>query len=89
MQILGVECLDPEPSIDEMFGYIVNWSPPPYYVGHNFKFACRSHQILRGASNRTCLANGRWSGLDTVCDDEPGNCNSQFASLLFLLPCFT
>jgi len=65
-----VECLDPDPAIREMQGYIINYSPPPYYTGHNLRFSCRSYQRLRGSSNRTCMANGRWSGLDTICDDE-------------------
>ena len=74
MNFAGVTCPDPHATIIKMGGDIANWSPGPYYVGHKFTFTCRDSQTLLGSKQRTCLATGRWSGLDTICDTDVLQC---------------
>uniref|UniRef100_H2YS37 C3/C5 convertase n=1 Tax=Ciona savignyi TaxID=51511 RepID=H2YS37_CIOSA len=62
-----VTCGDPLPSIEASGGYIDQWVPGPYYVGHEFTFVCGSHQKVIGSRRRRCNNNGRWSGMPTVC----------------------
>ncbi|KAL8570681.1 hypothetical protein ACOMHN_039116 [Nucella lapillus] len=57
---IAVEC--PRPSV-------VNGSPSTFRreFGTVVSFSCRGRHRLEGSSQRTCLADGSWSGDDTVC----------------------
>lgn len=40
-------------------------------VDSTVRFECNVGYILKGASSRTCLADGTWSGKEPRCDGEP------------------
>ncbi|XP_075115893.1 complement factor B-like [Leptodactylus fuscus] len=45
-----------------------------YFVGDVLHFDCWGGYEMYGPRNRTCQANGKWSGVETKCDDKEGNC---------------
>ncbi|KAM3911684.1 complement factor B-like [Leptodactylus fuscus] len=45
-----------------------------YFVGDVLEFECYSGFHMYGPHNRTCQANGKWSGIETKCDDKEGDC---------------
>nr|XP_033773130.1 complement factor B [Geotrypetes seraphini] len=47
-----------------------------FYNGSVLTFECYEGYKLQGSANRTCLANGKWSGQTTICDDGSGHCNN-------------
>nr|XP_039270145.1 complement factor B-like [Styela clava] len=63
-----VTCENPIPSIYSMGGWVQNYSPPPYYYNTTLQFSCGTYRRLLGSKIRTCMGDGRWSGIDTVCD---------------------
>ncbi|CAK8674437.1 unnamed protein product [Clavelina lepadiformis] len=73
-----VTCGDPTPSIEAMAGEPAsNFNPnPPFYAGDQYEFSCRPFHRMLGDRVRTCMSNGRWSGIDTVCDikDDETRC---------------
>ena len=82
LQFLGVACGDPQPAIRDQFGEVINWRPGPYFVGRTFRFRCLFGHKLLGSSERTCMANGRWSGRTTACN-QIGKTYFLFISLQF------
>ncbi|CAM9842092.1 unnamed protein product [Lampetra planeri] len=48
----------------------------PYNVGDTVTFSCYSGFLFYGSSNRTCQANGKWSGTVPACDDESSFCRN-------------
>lgn len=63
-----VYCGDPAQSISKMGGQIINYISPPHPFNTTFQFACGPGQRLLGSEFRTCIGNGQWSGVATVCD---------------------
>ena len=49
------------------------------------KFDCNVGYVLRGASARTCLADGTWSGKEPRCDGEPRTNGTIRIRYLFVL----
>ncbi|XP_061422276.1 complement factor B-like [Lethenteron reissneri] len=48
----------------------------PYNVGDTVTFSCYSGFLFYGSGNRTCQANGKWSGTVPACDDESSFCRN-------------
>ncbi|XP_075115892.1 complement factor B-like [Leptodactylus fuscus] len=47
---------------------------PRYFVGDVLQFECWAGFHMYGPENRTCQANGKWSGEETKCDNNVGDC---------------
>ncbi|XP_069800097.1 complement factor B-like isoform X1 [Dendropsophus ebraccatus] len=45
-----------------------------YFTGDVLEFQCYGGFTMFGPENRTCQANGKWSGDNTICDDLEGYC---------------
>ncbi|XP_044162532.1 complement factor B-like [Bufo gargarizans] len=45
-----------------------------HFVGDVVNFECWGGFEMFGTENRTCQANGKWSGIDVKCDDKEGDC---------------
>ncbi|KAG9467244.1 hypothetical protein GDO78_015354, partial [Eleutherodactylus coqui] len=45
-----------------------------YFVGDVLEFECWGGFKMFGPVNRTCQPNGKWSGENTICDDQEGDC---------------
>ncbi|XP_078502034.1 complement factor B-like [Lissotriton helveticus] len=45
-----------------------------YHIGDTLQFECFEGFKLLNSANRTCLANGKWSGETAICDDGSGDC---------------
>lgn len=45
-----------------------------YIVGDVLHFECYGGFQMYGPENRTCQENGKWSGEETKCDDQEGDC---------------
>ncbi|XP_056396917.1 complement factor B-like [Hyla sarda] len=45
-----------------------------HFVGDVLHFDCWGGFKMIGPQNRTCQENGKWSGEETKCDDEEGDC---------------
>ncbi|XP_013858624.1 complement factor B [Austrofundulus limnaeus] len=50
-------------------------SPPQesYFVDNETTYECYSGYTLRGSVKRTCLPNGKWSGLTPICSRDSGD----------------
>ncbi|KAJ6653465.1 hypothetical protein lerEdw1_009219 [Lerista edwardsae] len=49
----------------------------PYYnVSQELRFECYQGYTIEGSQNRTCLPNGKWSGVTTRCVDGAGHCSN-------------
>ena len=67
---IGVTCQDPVPAISKMGGRVLNYEhTTAYYYNATLMFACGSDQRLLGSEIRTCMGDGKWSGVNTVCDN--------------------
>ena len=64
----GVSCSDPQLTFNLTEGRITNNQLPPFHAGHLLQFECPASHKLVGSRNRTCQANGLWSGIVSVCD---------------------
>ncbi|XP_034539899.1 complement factor B-like [Notolabrus celidotus] len=66
-----IEC--PDPSVLE-YGIVTPFQEK-YLVDNETTFECYSGYTMRGSESRTCLSNGKWSGLTTICSRDSGdNC---------------
>ncbi|KAG9468970.1 hypothetical protein GDO78_021512, partial [Eleutherodactylus coqui] len=45
-----------------------------YFVGDVLEFECWGGFKMFGPEYRTCQPNGKWSGENTICDDQEGDC---------------
>ncbi|XP_069800102.1 complement factor B-like [Dendropsophus ebraccatus] len=45
-----------------------------YFTGDVLQFECWDGYKMYGPENRTCQGNGKWSGDETICDDQDGDC---------------
>nr|XP_039269711.1 complement factor B-like [Styela clava] len=70
IQCERVTCQDPVPAISKMGGRVLNYKhKTAYYYNATLMFACGHNQRLLGSEIRTCMGDGRWSGINTVCDN--------------------
>ncbi|XP_077969392.1 complement factor B-like isoform X2 [Styela clava] len=70
IQCKRVTCQDPVPAISKMGGRVLNYEhTTAYYYNATLMFACGSDQRLLGSEIRTCMGDGKWSGVNTVCDN--------------------
>nr|CAB3230286.1 CiBf-3 complement factor B-3 precursor [Phallusia mammillata] len=60
-------CGDPTRHLARRNLILESGSNDTYPVNSTVRFRCQSGYVLSGAANRTCMENGRWSGLLTGC----------------------
>ncbi|KAJ1134556.1 hypothetical protein NDU88_001007 [Pleurodeles waltl] len=66
------EIVCPKPIIFE-YGYFFP-RPKSYRINTTLTFECYDGYSLRGSVERTCMANGKWSGTTAICDNRAGHC---------------
>ncbi|XP_073497934.1 complement factor B-like [Phyllobates terribilis] len=67
-----VQC--PRPEMFENGQFYSENVTQKYFVGDVLNFECWGGFKMFGPETRTCQANGKWSGEETKCDDQAGNC---------------
>ncbi|XP_073497940.1 complement factor B-like [Phyllobates terribilis] len=69
-QCRAVQC--PRPSMIESGKFYP--AKARYFVGDVLRFECFGGSEIFGPENRTCQANGKWSGVNTKCDNHESDC---------------
>lgn len=64
---LAITCGNPLTSIHRTGGHYTGQYQGDRF-GDSITFTCPTTHRLLGSENRTCMENGQWSGLLTICD---------------------